>query len=192
MNARFMVALVFYSFWAAGGSASTVEPDSAASQSDGHGVWNFLVEHLGESLAKQSVVRLESGQLNSNDISTGYYETYRFTPPSMPSEHALFGIQTDLAGNYEVMYEGQFPDCVTSPELCDVAISSSAAVEIAKSGGLATGANGYTVKLVIAEGVAGFVWYVAPRDESVHLFTGPTVLINAHSGDIEKRTSGFN
>ncbi len=192
MNARLMVALVFYSFWAASGSAFTAEPDSAGTQSDGHGVWNFLVEHLGESLAKRSVVRLESGQLNSNDSSTGYYEIYRFTPPSMPNEHALIGIQTDLVGNYEVMYEGNLPDCVTNPDLCDVAISSSTAVEIAKSGGMASGADGYTVKLVIAESVAGFVWYVAPRDESVHLFTGPTVLINAHSGDIEKRTAGFN
>ncbi len=69
---------------------------------------------------------------------------------------------------------------------------SEEAVRIAEAAGFVAGVDGFTVRLSFRTGVVGLVWYVAPRDKSTHIYTGPTILINAHSGEVERETAGFN
>lgn len=168
------------------------EPDlgAPAPQQELELAHEYLSARLGPELVESAVIMVGSGSKNSGGEITGYFVCYRFFPPTYRGVYVPLCVEREIENGYRDAVPGRIPDCGARPELCEVRIGLTEALQIALDHGLEGGLGRASISLKIVAGHDSLVWLILERPadataDVVDTYGWRRFLVDARTGDSE-------
>ena len=140
----------------------------------------FVVDRIGAEMYLQSMKY--SGIEVAAPDSHAFAVHFEYTPPSAPKERVRFSVRASDSEPCRAI-NGPIPNCRQSPQLCDVTVSRSDAIQAARDHGLELGSGEWKTELCTFDGLPGIVWAVEARIIGAKdRVTSKTAVFDANTG----------
>jgi len=118
--------------------------------------------------------------LDEREGLTGF--VWRFHVPEKPFVDVEVGVVVNSSG--ELAYPIRFPDCANTPSECDFNIDEAEALRLGREAGYGEGYKPWVKAFGWRDRSNSFVWSIDYQDLSRSGLRGPSVHVDANSGDV--------